>query len=102
MGIRSSAPRDQVRAAALEDVAAGVAESDRGHQRLIEVALLLVEGARGGHRVLQAVEQVRRRVGVHVGQVGEQLDVAADLRHLRVDLGQDLVAVDDRLPEPVA
>jgi hypothetical protein len=54
-----------------EDLAASVAEPDRGHQRLIDVGLLFVQCARGGDRVLQAVEQIRRGVGVSVAEVGQ-------------------------------
>ena len=46
------------RAAAFEDVGAGVGEPCRGEQRGVEVALLLVEGARRRHRVVQCRPQV--------------------------------------------
>ena len=49
----------QIRAAALEDVGAGVAEADRRRQRRIEIGLLLVDGAGGDHCVAQESPQVR-------------------------------------------
>ena len=66
-----------------------------------EKPVLRIDELRDRHRVLQAVEQVRRRVRVRLTEVGQQLVVLPDLRHLRVDVGQDLVAVNDRLTEPV-
>ena len=100
--MRSSAPRLRYGLAALEDVGTSVAETDRGHQRHVEVELLLVQGAGGDDRVGQGVPQVWRRVGVHAGEVGQPLGVGTDLRHLRIQVGEDLVAVNDRLAEPIS
>lgn len=49
---------DQVGAAALEYVASGIAEADRGDQRPVQAAALLVESAGGGDGVGQTVEQI--------------------------------------------
>ena len=63
---------NQIRPAAFEAVGGVVGESDRGHQRLVDVAAVVVERPRGRHRVLQSVPQVRRGVGVDVGEVGHR------------------------------
>ena len=90
---------DEVRRTGLEHVGTGVAESGRREQRSVQVALLLVEGAGGGHRVVQEAPEVGAGLGVDVSQVRQLLDVGTQLRHLRVDVVEDHVAVADRLPE---
>ena len=61
-----------------------------------------VEGARGGHGILQRVKQIRCGFGVDITECGELLEVVANRRHPGVQVAEDLVAVDDRLPELVA
>lgn len=45
----------EVRPRVAENIRAGVAQSRGRQQRLIQIALLAVERARGGHRVVQRV-----------------------------------------------
>ena len=67
----------------------------------IRSAVLLVERARSGDGVLEAVEQVGRGVAVDVGEISHALDGVVDPGHLRIQVGQDLVAVCNRLAEAV-
>ena len=84
----------QVRARRVRRSRSSVGEAERGHQRRIDVAALVVEGARRGDRASSPLEQVRRRVGVHVGQCRHLPDVVAQPRHLRIQVGEDRVRVD--------
>ena len=60
---------------------------------------MLVKGACGGDRVLKAGEKVWCRIRVLIAHVGQPLEVVTDLGHLRIEIGQDVVAVEDGLPE---
>ena len=63
--------------------------------------MLLVERARSGDGVLEAVEQVGRGVAVDVGEISHALDGVVDPGHLRIQVGQDRVAVCNRLAEAI-
>ncbi|MGY4650800.1 hypothetical protein ACVWWN_004596 [Mycobacterium sp. URHB0021] len=63
---------------------------------------MFAQRVRGRRRVLQAVQQGRRRGGVHVREVGQQVVVAIDLGYARIEVGENLVTVDDRLTKRLA
>lgn len=94
---------NEVRLAALEDIGGVVAESHGREQRGVDVLLLGIERARGDHRVVECIPKVRAGLGVDIGQIGQALNVMANLRHLGgIDVVKHRIAVDDRLAELAA